>query len=327
MKTYPLRRARIINYRMRHLQHWVCNLLAPPVVVLLYHRVTTLASDPHSISVTPENFRAQLSYLKKHYQIVRFEEDWTKLVGPAFAVTFDDGYADNAREALPVLEDLGVPATFFVSTSGIGSSDEFWWDEMERLVVGESCSPPSFTLQDSQFGKTWPTATPRQRKEMYRELHRLALKVNHPRRALWLSQLRAWNPRALQHSDTNRIMTRKELQRLAQSHWVTLGAHTVHHSPLSALPEPEQRAEILDSKRHLESYIGRTVEVFSYPFGKKVDYDQTSTRICREAGFSKAASAFPGQAYRWTDPYQIPRHIVYNWDLATFATRLHCLWL
>ena len=39
-------------------------------------------------------------------------------------------------------------------------------------------------------------------------------------------------------------------------------------------------------------------------------------------GFTKAAANFPGQAHSWTDPYQIPRHLVRNWPLATFVTKL-----
>jgi peptidoglycan/xylan/chitin deacetylase (PgdA/CDA1 family) len=98
------------------------NLVDPPVVVLLYHRVTTLTSDPEMLSVSPDNFRAQMRHLKETVPLVRFEEDWTKVSKPAVAITFDDGYADNALEALPILEEVGVPATFFVSTGTIGTT-------------------------------------------------------------------------------------------------------------------------------------------------------------------------------------------------------------
>src|ERR1700674_4950010 len=91
------------------------NFVDPPVVVLLYHRVTTIPSDPEMLAVSPDNFRAQTRYLKENFPIVRFEEDWTKARKPAVAITFDDGYADNVLEALPILEEVEVPATFFVS--------------------------------------------------------------------------------------------------------------------------------------------------------------------------------------------------------------------
>jgi hypothetical protein len=49
-------------------------------------------------------------------------------------------------------------------------------------------------------------------------------------------------------------------------------------------------------------------------------------RLCREAGFMKAASNFPGQVHNWTDPFQLPRHLVRNWDLDIFAAEVKRFW-
>ena len=319
--------AQIIHSRIRNLKYWVLNLIGSPVVVLLYHRVKSLPADVHSIAVSPENFRAHMEYLKQNFQIVRFEEDWSKLKAPAVAVTFDDGYADNALEALPILEEVGVPATFFVATGNIGTGNEFWWDELDRLALKESGYSLSFKLEDSQHGRAWSTATYQERSVMYWDLHRLAMKVSAERRMGWLRQVWEWAGQDRAVGEENRIMNQEELRILAQSRWATVGAHTVTHSPLSALSEEEQRSEIFSSKQQLERLLGREMTVFSYPFGKKADYDQKSIEICGEAGFLKVAAAFPGQAYSWTDPYQIPRHVVFNWDVKYFATRLKCLWI
>jgi peptidoglycan/xylan/chitin deacetylase (PgdA/CDA1 family) len=122
-------------------------------------------------------------------------------------------------------------------------------------------------------------------------------------------------------------MTGDELRRLAGSRWVTIGAHTVTHTPLSILSEERQREEIVSSKIRLETLLGTEIKVFSYPFGRKSDYNRASVRICREAGFIKAASNFPGQAHRWTDPYQLPRQLVRNWGTDTFAAKVKDFWL
>jgi peptidoglycan/xylan/chitin deacetylase (PgdA/CDA1 family) len=113
-------------------------------------------------------------------------------------------------------------------------------------------------------------------------------------------------------------MSSEELQQLASSDWVTIGAHTVTHSRLSALSEEQQREEIFTSRSQLETLLGRPVTTFSYPYGRKDDYNHTSINLCREAGFVRAAANFYGLNYRWTDPMQVPRYLVRNWGVDEF---------
>jgi peptidoglycan/xylan/chitin deacetylase (PgdA/CDA1 family) len=302
------------------------NLADPPVIVLIYHRVATLSSDPEMLAVTPENFRVQMRYLKDNVSLVRFEEDWTKVSKPAVAITFDDGYADNALEALPILEEVGVPATFFVCTGTIGTTREFWWHELERLILGGEGLPSSFTLSNDRFVRTWPTGTDLQRQEFYHGIMRLMNNADAEHRNIWLSQLRNWAQSEEKSAGAHRAMMLDELRLLAASRWVTIGAHTVTHTQLSSLPPDAQREEIATSKRQLEEWLGREIMVFSYPFGRRRHYTKESVKLCREAGFAKAAANFPGQAHRWTDPYRIPRHLVRNWPKEKFAGKLREFW-
>jgi peptidoglycan/xylan/chitin deacetylase (PgdA/CDA1 family) len=59
-----------------------------------------------------------MRHLKDTVPVVRFEEDWSKIKKPAVAtITFDDGYADNVLEALPIIEEVGVPVHLFYQHS------------------------------------------------------------------------------------------------------------------------------------------------------------------------------------------------------------------
>jgi peptidoglycan/xylan/chitin deacetylase (PgdA/CDA1 family) len=303
------------------------NIIDQPVVILLYHRVNTLPPGPHFLSVTPDNFRGQLLFLKKNFDIVRFDEDWSGLKKPAVVITFDDSYADNLFEALPVLEEVVVPATFFVSTSIIGTTKEFWWDELERIVLGDWPFSGRFELVDSNFGRVWTTGSVSRRNRLYRDIYPLMKKIDPARRHSWLTQLRRWAQAGEELRESNRAMTVEELRRLGQSPWVTMGAHTVSHPQLSSLPAAEQRKEIEDSKKQLESWLGREVTVFSYPFGGRRDYTRETVDVCRESGFAKAAAAFHGQAHKWTDPFQIPRQPIRNWSVSLFSRQLKRFWI
>ncbi len=303
------------------------NLLDPPVLVLTYHRVARLQSDPQMLAVTPENFRDHLRFLKNGFPLVRFQDNWSSIKRRAVVVTFDDGYADNVLEALPLLEEEETPATFFVSTGMIGANQEFWWDELERILLGSRDFPERFQLEDGPFGRMWPTAMAAERHTLYTDLLLLMKKVEAERRDNWLTQLRHWAAAGEDGREINRAMTADELRLLASSKWATIGAHTVTHTPLSSLPVAQQQREIEGSKERLEYWVGRKITVFSYPFGQRRDYTLETAELCKQAGFTKAAANFPGQAHRWTDPYQIPRLVVRNWPLTVFMQKLKRFWI
>lgn len=317
----------MIGRILRHLRPYterVLNRLAPPVYVLLYHRVTTLACDSQALAVTPTHFRAHLRWLKTCAEIHAFDADWPSTGRPGVVITFDDGYADNLTEALPILEAEGVPATFFVTSGAIDSAEEFWWDELERRVLLGSGHPASFTFTDDS-GRCWQadTGTPAARQCLYERLHQHIRRGSLARRTALLAAVRAWS----QASDAGprtgyRSLSRTELRQLAGSALVVIGGHTIHHHPLSRLDASQQAAEIEGSLHQLEAWTDRPVRVFSYPFGGRCDYDHRTVRLCREAGLRRTASNFPALARPWTDSHQIPRLLVRDGDERSLAALL-----
>ena len=298
-----------------------------PVVILIYHRVAALTADPQLLAVSRENFRAHMQHLKSNFPVLRFEDNWSDVKEPAVVVTFDDGYADNAIAALPILEEMEIPATFFVSTGNLDTTREFWWDELDKILLGDIALPESFILRTDKGEQNWSTTTQEDRRKLYQELHPLLLQLDGAGRENCIKQLSKWAGADETGREEYRTMSFDELQRLAESDWTTIGAHTVTHTPLSILSRKQQHYEIFISKGELENLTGREITTFSYPFGRKRDYSKDSVRICREAGFIKAAANFPGQAHRWTDPFQMPRQLVRNWEIETFAEKLQDFWI
>jgi len=127
-------------------------------LILLYHRVATLETDPQLLSATPEHFAEHLEYLSEQYNPITLVEmslalKTGKIPDKSVVITFDDGYADNLLNAKPVLERYGIPATVFVTTGSVGSAKEFWWDDLERLLLLPDELPDRLELIIN--GKKW----------------------------------------------------------------------------------------------------------------------------------------------------------------------------
>jgi peptidoglycan/xylan/chitin deacetylase (PgdA/CDA1 family) len=108
---------------LRSLFRFCCNLIDSPALILLYHRVTNLPLDPQLLTVSPANFDEHLKFLNKNYNLIDLQEfadcliNKRKLPKRSVLLTFDDGYADNYLEALPLLENNKAQALFYISTS------------------------------------------------------------------------------------------------------------------------------------------------------------------------------------------------------------------
>lgn len=107
-------------------------LLRNSAVVVAFHRVRDTEQE-EGLTVSVGLFEAYCRFFKRHFNVVSLGQLVEKLEkGERFnrelAITFDDGYRDNFDHAAPILEKLGLPATFFVVTEWMGSEVVPWWD-------------------------------------------------------------------------------------------------------------------------------------------------------------------------------------------------------
>jgi peptidoglycan/xylan/chitin deacetylase (PgdA/CDA1 family) len=119
-----------------------------------------------------------------------------------------------------------------------------------------------------------------------------------------------------------RVVSPDELRRLAAQPGIDIGAHTVSHACLAALPPHAQQLEIAGSREQLEAWLGAPPRAFAYPFGTRRDFDDHCVRCTREAGFTHACANFPGRVRPDCDPFRLPRMIVRDWDVENFAAHV-----
>jgi peptidoglycan/xylan/chitin deacetylase (PgdA/CDA1 family) len=102
-------------------------------IVLMYHSVAPYAEDPYQVTVRPPRFERQMRWLDRRglrgvsmaeLRAAQLRQCDAGLVG----LTFDDGYADFLRYAVPVLQRYGFTATAFVIAGRLGGVNA--WDEL-----------------------------------------------------------------------------------------------------------------------------------------------------------------------------------------------------
>lgn len=340
--------------------------MAPKAIILAYHRVAETSTDPQLLCVKPSRFSEQLEILRRVYPPISLTtltetNRQGKLPDRAAVVTFDDGYADNLLNAAPLLAAAAVPATVFVVAGRPESnqpeaqarecrpaaSREFWWDELDRLLLQPGTLPrilrldidgearewnlgdaASYSQQTFEHFRRWSVLDrqdPTPRHAIYRELHERLRPLPPAQRWEILDAIRVWADVPPGVRPSHRSLSVDEIVSLAD-YGVEVGAHTVSHPVLASLPVERQRSEIVESKQRLEEILGRPVGSFSYPYGTKGDYTLATIRLVQEAGFTSACANFPGLVGPDADPYQLPRVLVRDWDGDEFARRLHDVW-
>ncbi len=180
---------------------------------------------------------------------------------------------------------------------------------------------PTFTVESivsedaSQYHRCWRAweDAPSSRHALYRSLWEMLLPLPEPEQQKVLEALREWAGADPIYRLTHRTLSREEVPALAQGGLISVGAHTVTHPLVSALPAASQRDGIQGSKAELEEILDGPVTCFSYPYGSPRDCTAGTLSLVREAKYARACSNFGGAVGRYTDQFQLPRVFVKDW--------------
>lgn len=301
------------------------------LVILAYHRVVDTGPeadfpwDIDLVSASSAAFDRQMAEIRRHYRPVGLEEVWRRwsrgrrLPRRAVAVTFDDGFADNATCALPILRRHGIPATVFVSSGYVGSRTPFWFDGLARWV--NTTQAERMTIA----GEVWPlTDMDTRRRAGWAALGHLK-QLEEPRRQ---EQLEAWRTEIGEEDEVDegsRPLTRIELQALVEG-GVSIGSHTVSHPVLSRCDDATLKRELNQSRHDLEAMTGSPVTTLSYPVGGTDAHDHRVRQAAREAGYRLACAYVPGFNRRRTaDLFALRRQRIERYiDQDRFRAMLAC---
>src|SRR6516165_6994026 len=313
---------------MRRLYRWFGRKGGP--AILMYHRIATPDVDPWGLSVSPEMFAEQVQALRTHRTVLSMDAFVARLRSgnlphDAVALTFDDGYSDNVRQAKPILEAAGVPATVFLTTGRIGASEEFWWDELARTVLTRAeplsgnvmvgandlqidLPPIDLAMEPRVSWRAWNRPVTA-REATYQRLWEALQSCTPGRREAAMAQFRCFFG-ATHPNPEDLPMCAADIRRLV-SNRISIGAHGCTHQLLTGLPPAARIDEIQRSRVEAEALSGLSVTGFTYPHG---DRDAETIEMVRRAGYHWACSTCEATIDPLrADLHDLPRIAVGDW--------------
>lgn len=291
------------------------------IVILTLHGVMDAEAGMTWVPLRPQLPRKRLDFLlkvlAKWYRFVSLEEAVEMLAGRrpvlpnSLVLTFDDGYRNNLKYALPILRLHGAPATFFLSTGHVDRRRPFWFDRLDYALqhvpangrevrIGHdafragSMNRSQLQLLYKRFRED-AKAKVRNDLEMQEEMDRLA--------GMLESEGGGKLADILEEDDWSAVMTWDEIRGELKED-VCFGSHTVDHNRLGMMDRDGIREQLLRSREAIERNTGRECRLLCYPSGS---HSETTAEIARECGYLAALTTVEGTNRRGDDLMTLKR--------------------
>jgi peptidoglycan/xylan/chitin deacetylase (PgdA/CDA1 family) len=282
-------------------------------VVLLYHGVP----DWDDEFVDSKALEQHVVFLKKHFDTVGFEDLIAGAPGngkPRVALTFDDGYRNNAVVAAPILRRHGVPATFFVCNRHTQRGKYLWFSYLRALEK-------HFKGNGFKYQGEFIDMSNERRQESLKRLRAHLLSLDPHPSATYLEiekQLPAIEDFVEEHDLQMHYagLTEEQIAELAEDDLFSMQAHTVDHPLLTRCRRDEAMTQLGQNKTWLEGITRKECLALAYPGG---DYDAATVDLCRGLGFKRAFAVISKKLN--LPSYEIPRVGIFSKSLGVFAVK------
>jgi peptidoglycan/xylan/chitin deacetylase (PgdA/CDA1 family) len=275
------------------------------LTILILHRVREARDEIFPNEMHAAAFRERMRWVRHWFNVMPLEDavlrlDRGALPARALAITFDDGYADNATVALPILREYGLHATFFVATAFLDGG--MMWND---TVIESVRRAPGPSLDLTAFGiGPCAIATPEQRKAAIGRFLASVKYLPQPERQARVDELVASSGAPLR---TDLMMTSEQVRELARA-GMGIGGHTATHPILARLDAAAALREIANGRELLQGLVRQPIRLFAYPNGKPdTDYGRAHVRMVKDLGFAAAVSTASGVARMGDSLYELPR--------------------
>ena len=293
-----------------------------PLTILCYH---TLGLDHGGPDVwtclRSSEFCKQIAFLRAHYDIVSLDEALKPAPNgsrPRVVLTFDDGDVGLFTHLLPIVEAEALPVTAYIATRQIETGQPYWFDRVMNALQ----TPTSMRVDLSAVGQpiwTLPDTNGIARWQVISNVLETLKTVDPDTREELMTQVVAQAPDP-QFGQQLGPMSLDQLKTLAESPYITIGAHSHCHNLLDQIPLEQAQDSAANSRHLLRKWTGQSVDHFAYPNG---NHNAELQAAMADVGFTSATVLDMALAQNGADVFALSRLAISRYDpLARFRLRL-----
>jgi len=282
--------------------------------ILMYHSIlpdpSTQADTLGGIAHSDVAFRLQMELLARDFSPTSLDHALQHLCGEAnlpkrsVVVTFDDGYADNYEVALPVLDYLGIPATFYVTVDCIEKRKLPW---PSRLRFAFRRTKLNAWTDPQAKAEVWPLIHPDDREKAFVAACGLCCQLCGDTQEAFLQRVERELETSLPRQAGSLMMNYDQLRALDRNGHI-VGSHTMTHPNMAYLKEFEVQRELIESKMQLESRLKIPIKHFSYPCpALSPHWNARTVEGSLAAGYESAVTTDSGITRRGDNPLCLKR--------------------
>lgn len=227
----------------------------------------------------------------------------------AYAVTFDDGFENNVTVAAPVLADLQIPATFYISTYLVDNNAMTWIDRIEFCL--ENTKEGVLSLEwESKPIRFDDTDSKIQILNNIRSYVKADPEINPDQVVSSIYDQCNMNMITENQDPIDKKMDWKQVRELHAENLFTIGGHSHRHVSLASLNVDELENELSTSISLLKSKAGISLRHYSYPEGQEHDFSDQIIEKLKNRGIICCPTAIDGTNDKNIDLFHLKRVLV-----------------
>lgn len=275
--------------------------------VLGYHRIfekNITISYYDDVITMKEDFEQQCKNISENYNVVNYDDiknlldKKEKIPKNTLLMTFDDGYIDFKDVALSILNKYRLKSTLFIVPTYTNNSHVAWWEKISYMIKNTSKEQILFNedlgVVDIKENINYKINVILEKLKSYSDdkkndlIYKLEkeCEIDFDERELSKKLFLNWN----------------DIRSITKS-GVTIGCHSLTHPILTKTTQKALNKEIVESKNIIESELSDEINLFSYPNGRKNDFNKQIVDMLRDQQYDAAFTMIYGSNHPYEDGY------------------------